>query len=95
MTPRLLRGLAAGAALASVLAPRVAAACATCAMSAYGDRGFNWGYGGLLIAPFLVIVVVAAVLTWSAGYRLRWRRATPGRRPPTVTGSIPAHEETS
>jgi hypothetical protein len=95
MTPRLRRGLATAAALAGVLAPRVAAACATCAMSAYGDRGFNWGYGGLLIAPFLVMVVVAAVLTWSAGYRLRWRRPTPARRPPAVIGPISANEETS
>ena len=95
MTARLRRGLAAAAMAAGVLAPRVAAACATCAMSAYGDRGFNWGYGGLLIAPFLVILVVGAVLTWSAGYRVRWRRATPRRRPPSVIGPIPANEETS
>jgi len=79
--------------LAGALAPRAAAACATCALSAYGDRGFNWGYGGLLIAPFLVAAVVGAVLTWSAGYRLRWRRSTPA--PPSVTGPIPANEETS
>jgi hypothetical protein len=89
MTPR-WRGLAAmAAALASALAPGVAAACATCVSSAYGDRTFNWAYGGLLLAPFVVAVVVAAVLSWKAGYRLRWRRATttPLRDP------IPANEE--
>jgi len=79
--------------LAGTLAPRAAAACATCAFSAYGDRGFNWGYGGLLVAPFLVAAVVGVVLTWSAGYRLRWRRSAP--RPSSVTGPIPANEETS
>jgi len=82
-------------ALAGTLAPRAAAACATCAFSAYGDRGFNWGYGGLLVAPFLVAAVVGAILTWNAGYRLRWRRSTPASRPSSVTGPIPANEETS
>jgi len=94
MTPR-GRRLMAAMTLAGALAPRAAAACATCAFSAYGDRGFNWGYGGLLIAPFLVAAVVGAVLTWSAGYRLRWRRAAPAPRPSSVTGPIPANEETS
>jgi hypothetical protein len=81
--------------LAGALAPRAAAACATCAFSAYGDRGFNWGYGGLLVAPFLVAAVVGAILTWNAGYRLRWRRSTLASRPSSVTGPIPANEETS
>jgi hypothetical protein len=70
-------------------------ACATCVSSAYGDRGFNWGYSGLLLAPFLVMVVVGGVLSWNAGYRLRWRRASPRRLPATTTGPIPANEETS
>jgi hypothetical protein len=95
MTPGPRRLTAAGLALAAALAPRAAAACATCAFSAYGDRGFNWGYGGLLVAPFLVAGVVGAVLSWSAGYRLRWRRVTPVPPPPDVIGPIPANEETS
>ncbi len=81
--------------LAGALAPRLAAACATCVSSAYGDRGFNWGYGGLLIAPFLVMVVIVGVLGWNAGYRLRWRPPAPRPRPSTVPGSIPANEETT
>lgn len=88
------RGLTAGLAAVLAMSPRLASACATCALSAYGDRGFNWGYGALLLAPFVVMVVIAGVLGWSAGYRLHWRRAAP--RPRTsVTGPIPANEETS
>ena len=81
--------------LAGALTPRLAAACAACVSSAYGDRGFNWGYGGLLIAPFLVMVVIVGVLGWNAGYRLRWRPPAPRRRSSTVTGSIPVNEETT
>jgi hypothetical protein len=84
-----------GLALVGALAPRIAAACAACVSSPYGDRTFNWAYGGLLIAPFLLAVVVGGVLSWSAGYRLRWRRSTPRGVPPSVTGPIPANEETS
>jgi hypothetical protein len=84
------RGLAVTAsAVAVALAPRAAAACATCVSSAYGDRTFNWAYGGLLLAPFVVAVVVGAVLSWNAGYRLRWRRST--RAP--LADPIPANEE--
>jgi hypothetical protein len=92
-TPRGRLGVAATVAIA--LVPRAAAACATCAFSAYGDRSFNWGYGGLLIAPFVVAGIVGAILGWSAGYRLRWRRPAPAPRTATVTGPIPANEETS
>lgn len=81
--------------LVGALVPRLAAACATCVSSAYGDRGFNWGYGGLLIAPFLLMVVIVGVLGWNAGYRLRWRPSAPPPRPSTVTGSIPPNEETT
>jgi uncharacterized membrane protein len=86
--------VAAGLALAVALAPRTAAACAACLSSAYGDRTFNWAYGGLLLAPFVVAIVVVAVLSWNAGYRLRWRWA-PRPRPSAVAGPIPVNEETS
>jgi hypothetical protein len=95
MTPTRYRLTAAALTLAGALAPRVAAACATCVSSAYGDRGFNWGYGGLLIAPFLVMLVIVGVLSWSAGYRLRWRRVAPRPLPATASGPIPANEERS
>jgi hypothetical protein len=53
----------------AVLAPRLAAACASCVASAYGDRGFNWAYILLLVLPFGVLCGIAGVLAWSAGYR--------------------------
>jgi hypothetical protein len=78
-------------ALVGALAPEIAAACAACVSSAYGDRTYNWAYGGLLIAPFLLALVVGAVLAWNAGYRLRWQRSTPT----SLIARIPAHEEKS
>jgi hypothetical protein len=48
---------------------RVRAAVASCVASAYGDRGFNWAYVMLLALPFGVLVAIAGVLAWSAGYR--------------------------
>jgi protein-L-isoaspartate O-methyltransferase len=86
------RGGMAMLALALVLAPRAALACAACLSSAYGDRSFNWAYGALMLAPFLVAVVIGAVLAWNAGYRLRWRASL---RASTVSGHIPANEERS
>jgi fructose-1,6-bisphosphatase len=62
----------------TVLSPRLAAACATCISSAYGDRTYNWAYIGLLLMPFAVALVIGGVFVWSAGYRLdltRLRRA--------------------
>ena len=87
--------VAGGLAMAGALAPRIAAACAACVSSAYGDRTFNWAYGGLLIAPFLVALVVGGVLSWNAGYRLRWRRSTPRGLRSSATGPISANEETT
>ena len=92
MTTRGTRVAVAGLALAIGLAPRVALACAACLSSAYGDRSFNWAYGAMMVAPFLLTVVIGGVLAWSAGYRLRWR---PSLRASTVTGPIPANEERS
>jgi hypothetical protein len=82
-----------GLVLSMTLMPRLASACATCALSAYGDRGFNWGYGALLAAPFLVMAAVGVVLGWNAGYRLQWRRAPRPRS--AAIGPIPANEETT
>jgi hypothetical protein len=62
-------------------------ACASCIASAYGDRSFNWAYGALMLAPFVLIIVVGGVLGWYAGYRIR------------VTGRLRSifrmHEETT
>jgi hypothetical protein len=87
---------AVGLTLVGVLVPEAALACPACLSSAYGDRTFTWAYGGLLIAPFLVAIVVGGVLSWHAGYRLRWRHSTPPHPVPSTTaGPIPANEETS
>ena len=53
----------------AALAPQLAAACASCVASAYGDRGFNWAYIMLLVLPFGVLCAIAGILAWSAGYR--------------------------
>jgi hypothetical protein len=60
-----------GLALIVLAAPRAAEACATCVASGYGDRSFSWPYFGLMLVPFLVGVVIAAVLAWYAGWRRR------------------------
>jgi hypothetical protein len=67
---RALARTVAGAVLTvSTLAPQIAAACASCVASAYGDRGFNWAYVMLLVLPFGVLGAIAGVLAWSIGYR--------------------------
>ena len=60
-------------------------ACAACVSSAYGDRTFNWAYTALMIVPFAVGAVVAIVLAWNAGYRLRWRRTNSMNEETTTT----------
>jgi uncharacterized integral membrane protein len=49
-------------ALALLLVPAAADACATCIASAYGDRTYNWPYMFLLLLPFAVAAVVGGVL---------------------------------
>lgn len=49
-------------ALALVLAPAAAEACASCIASAYGDRTYNWPYVFLILLPFAVGAVIGGVL---------------------------------
>ena len=70
-----------------LLAPGVAAACATCVFSAYGDRTFNWAFLGLILMPFVVGVGIAGVL--AARYYARSGLRTPGPR------QLAPHEESS
>jgi hypothetical protein len=58
------------AALATVLVPAVAEACATCVASPFGDRTYNWPYLGLILLPFAVAAVVGGVLVRVSGVRL-------------------------
>ena len=92
---RLRRRVTAAVELGVALAPGTALACASCVSSAYGDRSFNWAYGALMLAPFLVASVIAGVLAWSAGYRLRWRRLGAPFGESTMGGPIPVNEERS
>jgi hypothetical protein len=74
--------------LTLALRPDVAAACATCLSSAYGDRTFNWAFLGLLLMPFVVAAVIGGVLLyrygglrgflrWAGGQRIPGRSKTP------------------
>jgi hypothetical protein len=49
-------------ALAPLLQPEVAAACATCLTTAYGDRTYNLAFLGLLLMPFVVASVIGGIL---------------------------------
>ena len=73
--------------LVVLLAPRVAAACATCVSSAYGDRTFNWAFFGLILMPFVVGAGIAGV--FAARYYRHSGHLTPGRR------QLAPHEESS
>jgi hypothetical protein len=92
---RLRRRVTAVVGLGAALAPGTALACASCASSAYGDRSFNWAYGALMLTPFLVASVIAGILAWSAGYRLRWRRLGAPFGKSSMGGPIPVNEERS
>jgi len=48
-------------ALALLLVPTAADACASCVASAYGDRTYNWPYLALIVLPFAVGAVIGGV----------------------------------
>ena len=64
------------AALAAIFAlhPGLAAACAVCIDSAYGNRGFSAAFVGLMLAPFAIVAGFAGVIAWS---HARGRRRRP------------------
>jgi hypothetical protein len=64
------RAIAIVAAVAVGLRPELAAACASCLSSGFGDRTYSWPYLALLVMPFIVAGVIGAVL-----YRYRGGRA--------------------
>jgi hypothetical protein len=64
-----------GLALALTLVPRLAAACASCMSSAFGDRTYTWPYLALILMPFIVAGAIGAVL-----YRHRGSRASADTR---------------
>jgi hypothetical protein len=54
-----------------VLFPAIAAACATCVSSAFGDRSYNWAYLGLVLMPFALTAVVGVIIAVRMGWRPR------------------------
>jgi hypothetical protein len=54
-----------------VLLPEMAAACATCVSSAFGDRTYNWAYLGLIVMPFALTAVVGMIVAARMGWRPR------------------------
>ena len=56
------------AALAVLLSPRLAWACASCISTPFGDQTYTWPYLGLILLPFGLMVAVVSVLAYHAGY---------------------------
>ena len=58
----------AAALAALLLSPTPALACATCISSPFGDQTSTWPYLGLILLPFGLIVAIAGILAYQAGY---------------------------
>jgi hypothetical protein len=56
------------AALAVLFTPGLARACASCISTPFGDQTYTWPYLGLILLPFGLMVAVAGVLAYYAGY---------------------------
>jgi hypothetical protein len=56
------------AALAVLLTPGLARACASCISTPFGDQTYTWPYLGLILLPFGLMAAVAGVLAYYAGY---------------------------
>jgi hypothetical protein len=55
--------------LALTLTPRSVLACASCIATPFGDQTYTWPYLGLILLPFGLIVAIAGILGYHAGYR--------------------------
>jgi hypothetical protein len=77
-------------ALALALGPHVAWGCAACVDAARADRGFNWAFVGLMMAPFAVAAGLAGALAsgraWHDAQRGPRRAAT---EPPAADDARP------
>jgi hypothetical protein len=78
-----------------VLLPAVALACPSCVSAAYGDRTFNWAFGGLLAMPFVVACGIGGVLTYLHIRRGQPSSPPPGDHRPDQGGPHPRLEETT
>lgn len=56
------------AALAVLLTPGLAGACASCISTPFGDQTYTWPYLGLILLPFGLMAAVLGVLAYHAGY---------------------------
>ena len=54
-------------ALATILVPALAEACASCISSAFGDRTYNWPYLVLILVPFVLGGAIVAVFVRVTG----------------------------
>ena len=81
-------------ALAMVLVPAAADACATCISSPYGDQTYNWPYIFLILLPFVVASVIGGVMARVSGVSARTllRRLT---RPSQIHGGSTTGEPPS
>ena len=57
--------------LAMLGVPAAAEACASCIASPFGDQTYNWPYLVLILVPFMVGVVIAAVMMRVTGVSVR------------------------
>ena len=57
-------------AVALLLLPAAAEACATCIASPFGDRTYNWPYLILILLPIAVTAVIGGVMMRATGTRL-------------------------
>jgi len=73
------------AAVAMILVPAAADACATCISSPFGDQTYNWPYIFLILLPFAVATVIGGVMVRVSGVSVRTllRRLT---RPSQIHG---------
>ncbi len=78
-----------------LLAPRAAAACATCVASAYGDRTFNWAFIGLILMPFVVGLGIAGILASRYHAMHSHPRSGPSGSAAAVAAQLAPHEESS
>jgi hypothetical protein len=70
-------------ALALILTPRSALACATCIASPFGDQTYTWPYLGLILLPFGLILAIVAIFGY-LGLKERLGRRGPS---PATAGS--------
>jgi len=88
-------------ALALILTPRSALACATCIASPFGDQTYTWPYLGLILLPFGLILAIVAIFG-CVGLKERLGRRGPspatagsahggGYRPRTIVRRLTAH----